>query len=342
MRRLLLTLTLVLAIGVAVAVVHRWAWRGATDPLVVYCAHDARFSERIIREFERRSGLRVDLNLDNELTKSLALTERLIAERDRPRCDVFWNNQLLGTADLAERGLLEPYRGPGWQRIGARHRDPEGRYAGFAARLRVYIVNTERLGAQPDAVAALLAGDDLSALAFARPLWGTTLTHHVVLWDRWGPERLKSWRRDLLDRGAVEAASNGAVTNLVAEGHCALGMTDTDDFFVARDAGRPVAMLPVRLDDGAVICIPNTVAIIKGTRRLAAARRLVDFLLSAEVELMLAKSSARQIPLGPVEAAALPEEVRRLRAWSVDACDLADLVAARGAALAWLKSELLD
>ena len=101
-------------------------------------------------------------------------------------------------------------------------------------------------------------------------------------------------------------------------------------------------MRPVRLDDGATICIPNTVAIIRGTRRESDARRLVDFLLSADGELTLARSKARQIPLGPVPEDQVPAEVRELRGWAADGVPLSGLRAARAECLAWLKSEYLQ
>ena len=43
-----------------------------------------------------------------------------------------------------------------------------------------------------------------------------------------------------------------------------------------------------------VVLIPNTVAIVKGTRRPDEAKRLVDWLLSEETEIALARSRARQ------------------------------------------------
>ena len=73
--------------------------------------------------------------------------------------------------------------------------------------------------------------------------------------------------------GLIEAASNGQTKNLVAEGMCDFGWTDTDDFYVALDAGQPVAQVPVRLDDGSTISIPNSVAILRGTKRLEQAQQ---------------------------------------------------------------------
>ncbi len=91
----------------------------------------------------------------------------------------------------------------------------------------------------------------------------------------------------------------------------------------------------------ATITIPNTVAIIHGTKRESDARKLVDFLLSEEIELALARSKSRQIPLGPVPAEQLPAEVRELAEWAKDGVDLTKLGPARAECLAWLKAEYL-
>src|SRR5688572_23576024 len=69
----------------------------ARPGLVVYCAHDSVYSESILRGFEKRTGIPVSIRFDSEATKSLGLEEMLLREKDRPRCDVFWNNGPLGT-----------------------------------------------------------------------------------------------------------------------------------------------------------------------------------------------------------------------------------------------------
>src|SRR5258708_32155844 len=94
-----------------------WWFRARRDVLVVYCAHDAIYAEKILRDFEKRSRIPVAIRFDTEATKSLGLNELLIRERDPPRCEVFWNNELLGMIDLQERGLLQPYQGSGYARI---------------------------------------------------------------------------------------------------------------------------------------------------------------------------------------------------------------------------------
>jgi iron(III) transport system substrate-binding protein len=311
------------------------------DALVVYCAHDSIYAESILREFTRQTGIPVAARYDTEATKSLGLTELLIREKDAPRCDVYWNNELLGTLDLQEKGVLQPYRGSGWERIPAKFRDPEGNWAGFAARLRVGIFNTQKGPPPGPSVSADPAADSVpvATWAIAKPLYGTTLTHYSVLWKLRGRDQLMAWHRAWRAAGVREVNGNAAVKDAVAAGVSAVGFTDTDDFFEAKDAGSPVTMRPVRIDGGATICIPNTVAVIRGTQREANAHKLVDFLLSTETELALSRSKSRQIPLGPVPAEQLPAEVRELQSWAADGLPLTDLRAARDECLAWLKSE---
>ncbi len=325
---------------VLAALLLAWLYQRSGPPrLVVYCAHDAIYAESILRDFTRQTGIPVATRYDTEATKSLGLTELLVREKDAPRCDVFWNNELLGTLDLQEKGILTPYRGPGWQRIPANFKDADGHWAGFAARMRVEIFHTGKSASPAEQVTEPVR--DLTRFAIAKPLYGTTLTHYSVLWQRWGRERLTAWHRDWRTRGVRELNGNAAVKDAVADGACDAGFTDTDDFFEAKDDGKPVAMRPVRLDDGATICIPNTVAIIRGTRRETDAQRLVDFLLSAETELALARSKSRQIPLGPVPADQVPAEVRELQTWAQHAAPLTNLLPARNECLAWLKAEEL-
>jgi iron(III) transport system substrate-binding protein len=315
---------------------------GSTPPVVVYCAHDSVYSESVLKKFELETGVPVSIKFDTEATKSLGLTNLLLAEKDHPRCDLFWNNQAQSTVQLQEEGVLQPYQGPGYQRIPAAFKDPAGHWTGFGARLRVFIVNTDQMEATPAAIAARLESGDLSRVAMAKPLYGTTLTQYTVQWHQWGGEKLKAWHRDLRERGLREVAGNGQVKDIVADGTCDFGWTDTDDFFLARDSGAPVAMVPVRVDGEATISIPNTVALIRGSPSSRRAQQLADYLLSEQTELALSRSAARQIPLGPVDEAQLSDDVRQLKAWAADGYDLNQLADAHRECLAWLKSEYLE
>jgi len=264
---------------------------------------------------------------------------RIREEAARPRCDVFWNNEIAHTVSLAEDGLLAPYQSPSAEGIPARFRDPQGRWTGFAARARVFIVNTEL--ADPAGIGAF---DDLlderwaGKVCMARPLTGTTLTHVTALYTVWGEERTREW----LARATAEGSplsfvqSNGQVMRLVSEGQMAWGLTDTDDLNVAIQKGAPVVGVFPDQGEGAqgTLVIPNTVAILADAPHPEAARRLVDFILSREVEAKLAASDSAQMPVrDDVERPAHVASAAALTVMGVDWAEVGRQIEARAAEL---------
>ena len=129
-------------------------------------------------------------------------------------------------------------------------KDKDGMYTGFAGRLRVIIYNTDQMANGADVfTSGGVVGYGQKQLtgqgAIAKPMYGTTLSHYAVLWNELGGEGLKKWHKDWRDGGIVEKGGNSTVKNLVANGVCQWGWTDTDDFYVGKDEGKPVEMLPV-------------------------------------------------------------------------------------------------
>lgn len=309
-------------------------------PVVVYCSHDAVFAQGLLDQFTAETGIPCSIKYDTEATKSLGLVNLLIAEKEHPRCDVFWNNQVLGTVELQQAGVLEPYQGSGYARIPRQFKDPEGYWTGFAARLRIYIVNTDRMEASEERIQQSMNSGDLSRMAIAKPIYGTTLTHYALLWHVLGGDQLKDWHHQSIQRGLKVVGGNAQVKDLVAAGTCDFGWTDTDDFFAAQDAGFHVDLVPVRVN-GQTISIPNSVCLIKGARNRANAERLIDFLLSEQTEIELSRSESRQIPLGQIDESKLSSEVQQLRTWAAESYDLSQLPEAHHACLEWLREEYL-
>src|SRR5687767_5453537 len=110
--------------------------------VVVYSALDREFAEPVLDDFTKTTGIRVRAKYDDESTKSVGLTNILIQEAGRPRCDVFWNNEILNTLRLDEKQLLAAYPSPVAVAYPQTYRAADGKWHGFAARARVLIVNT--------------------------------------------------------------------------------------------------------------------------------------------------------------------------------------------------------
>jgi iron(III) transport system substrate-binding protein len=285
------------------------ACSGPEPDVVIYTAMDQVHSEEILRLFQERTGLTVRMEFDTEANKTVGMVSRLRQEAHDPRCDVFWNNEIANTIALAKEGLLEPYDSPAAADIPESYRDPEHHWTGFALRARCLILNTERLGELesdpsrwPSSILDLESSPWNDVGSVARPLTGTTLTHFAVLYDVWGDEEARRFVNDLVadnaNGGVALTSGNGPLMRAVGEGALAWGFTDTDDFNVGRLRGYPVERRFPDQGEGEMgtLVIPNTVALMKNAPNPENGRLLIDFLLSEEVEELLAKADSAQIP----------------------------------------------
>ncbi|MFO0844574.1 MAG: ABC transporter substrate-binding protein [Gemmataceae bacterium] len=205
--------------------------------VVLYCAQDREFALDLLYDFRQRSGLDVAPKFDTEANKSVGLYREIVAEKGRPRCDVFWNNEILSTIRLQNQGLLQEYRSdsakayPDWAKAG------DGTWTAFAGRARVLIANT-KLVAEKDRPLSLLDLADArwrGRAVMAKPMFGTTATQTACLFDVLGGEKAKRYLSDLKANGVQLAPGNKQVAEWVARGRApggqpvAVGVTDTDD-----------------------------------------------------------------------------------------------------------------
>lgn len=273
----------------------------ATDRIVVYTALDREFSEPILAEFTKQTGIRVDCAYDAESTKTIGLVNRIRAEATRPRCDVFWNNEILNTLRLKSEGLLEPCRPENAADYPSAFRDADGCWYGFAARARVLLVNDELIGKgdSPQSVFDLANEKWKGRAGLAKPLFGTTASHVAALRANLGPTRFERLLADLRANDVQILNGNKGCAEAVGSGRLVAALTDTDDAIAEVDAGGKVRIVfPDSLADGiGTLVLPNTLALLKGAPNRAAAERLINYLLSPAVEARLAEGPSAQIPL---------------------------------------------
>src|SRR6266498_4926719 len=109
--------------------------------VVVYVSEDQVFSEPILRDFERETGIRVRPVFDTEEAKSTGVMNRLLAEKNNPQADVYWANEPIRAEVLKQESVGAAYQSPSAEGIPANFKDPQGYWTGFSARARVLIVN---------------------------------------------------------------------------------------------------------------------------------------------------------------------------------------------------------
>ena len=295
------------------------AW-AATETVVVYVSLDEMYSQPILDAFEKNTGIHVNAVYDAETSKTTGLVNRLIAEKTRPRADVYWDNEVVQMLVLKQKGVLEAYASPARGPIPPKFKDPDGYWTGIAARARVIIYNTDKVKNPPTSIQDLLKPEWSGKATIGNPLFGTTAAQAAALFVAWGDEKAKTFFRGLKENKIAVLPGNAAVRDLVARGEYAWGLTDTDDANGGIEDGFPVKWILPDQEAGGLgtLLIPNSVALIKSGPNAVAGKKLIDYLLSPEVEQRLAAARSIQIPLNPaVKAPANVPELARMRTMDV-------------------------
>jgi len=279
--------------------------------VVVYVSEDQVFSEPILKDFERETGITVKSVFDTEEAKSTGVMNRLIAEKDNPQADVYWANEPVRADALKQRGVSAPYVSPSAEGIAGQFKDPDHYWTGFSARARLLLVNA-RSTIKPASVMAYTEPSAKGRTAIANPLFGTTTAYVAALFTLWGDERAKAFMNDMKKNDVKIATSNGESADFVAAGQVDFSLVDSDDAVNRKKQGKPVEMIyPDQDGDGlGVLILPNAVALIKGGPHAENGKRLIDYLLSQSTERKLAFADCAQIPLHP--GVDTPTEIRRI------------------------------
>ena len=268
------------------------------NEVVVYTSVDQLFSEPILKDFERDTGIKVKAVYDTEETKSTGVLNRLIAEKENPQCDLFWSGDPIRTIVLKNKGITKAYKSPIAKDIQAVFKDEEQHWVGFSARARVLIYNKNRMKKEnaPQSIFDLTKEKYKGKVTIANPLFGTTTFHIAALFSAIGDKKAKQFLQDLKDNNVVIATSNGDVKKRVSQAEVLCGLTDTDDAFEAIKEGAPIGVVFLDQDNLGSLVMPNTLNLINKSPNLPNAKKLFDYLLSKETEAKLAITCA-QMPL---------------------------------------------
>lgn len=283
--------------------------------VTLYTSVDADVLGPILDGFTAATGIKVESVTDTEATKTTGLVQRLLAEKLKPRADVWWSSEPMGTITLAENGLLDPYVSreeatlkTGWPK---ELRAADRSWYGFAQRARIIAYNSNRLNKStaPTRLRDLTAERFRNKVGMARPQFGTTRTHIAVLIALHGEEAVRQFLTALNDNGLRLYDGNSGVVHALSVGEIEAGLTDTDDAWAAQRENWPVEVSYEVVDKpGAKVTglpsvgplvIPNTVARLKGSPHPSEGKKLIDYLLSADVEAKLAGSDSHNIPVRP-------------------------------------------
>lgn len=257
------------------------------DRLVVYTSHKEEVYWPIIKEFEERTGIWVEVisGGTNEL-----LT-RLVEEKDVPQADVMFGG---GVDSLAAYGdCFAPYFCRDWVLLDYTMRSIDGLWTPFSALPVVLIYNTKLVSP-----GQLTCWEDLFSpawqgrIAFCDPsVSGSSFTGLVTLLQAVGgaPDEVLQAFAVSLDGRQLE--TSGEVLDSVAEGTDLVGITLEETALKRAAAGAEIAL--VYPSDG-TSCVPDGGALVKGAPHEKNAQRFLDFIASTDVQQRMESEFSRR------------------------------------------------
>ncbi len=260
---------------------------GEEERLVVYTSHKEEVYGPIIKEFEDRTGLWVEVVTGG----SNELLERIAAEADEPGCDVMFGGGV-ESLQLYE-DCFEPYAGPGSELLKPGLRQSGDRWTPFSSLPVVLIYNT-RLVSQGELVswAGLLEERWRGKIAFADPaVSGSSYTAAITMLsclegDIW--ENLARFEENL-DGNILE--DSGDVVTAVDVGSCWVGITLEETALKRLGQGANIALVYPREGTSA---LPDGTALVAGARHRDNAVEFLDFVQSQDVQALVVSDFARR------------------------------------------------
>jgi iron(III) transport system substrate-binding protein len=286
------------AVGLACAVLLAGATAAGAQQLNVICSVQGEWCSALATEFQRETGVKVALTLKGS-GESIA---QLAAEKANPKLDIWFG----GTGDphlqAAEQELTAVYKSPllGELQPWARRQAEQSGYrtVGIYLGLLGFGYNTELLTKKKatapacwkDLVKPEYAGDVQMANPNAS---GTAYTAIATLVQLFGEEEafrlLKGMHRNISNYprqgvGPIKATARGE--NMIAVGFI-------HDVVTEAQAGFPVRSVAPCEGTGYEI---GSLSIVKGARNPDAAKRFVDWALTAKAQALGAQNRQYQIP----------------------------------------------
>ncbi len=266
------------------------------DRLTIYTSHKEAVYLPIVREFEERTGIWVDVVTGG----TNELLEKIEQEADAPKADVLFGG---GVESIdACRDAFLPYVCSDAGKIPDKYLSSGSYWTPFSALPVVLIYNTKLVSpAQLTSWADLWSPAFRGRIAFADPsVSGSSFTALVTLLyaSELAQEDAMARFADVLDGQMLEGS--GDVLTAVANGTCLVGITLEETAMKYVAAGEDIAI--VYPADG-TSCVPDGCAIIKGAAHPENARAFLDFTVSYDVQRLLSgefnrRSIRTDIPAG--------------------------------------------
>jgi iron(III) transport system substrate-binding protein len=271
----------------------------AADTVNAYSIWPENWAKPVFEEFEKATGIHVNFV---RFSSGEALA-RVIAEKGNPRVDVLFGGPVETHAAGIKEGIFEPYKPPAFAALPARFKHPEGQWVAIADDPLVFMSNNKFLkdkGLRPPA-----SWEDLLHPAYKGQLQmadartsGTAVTRIFSILEVNGRDEDKAfaYMKKLRPNVQVYTKSGGGGTIPVGLGQAGAGIFFIVDALKTRQEGYDVA---ISFPKEGIGTSAEAVALIRGAKNAALAKKLIDWAASPAMQTLYAKHKINFVPAHP-------------------------------------------
>lgn len=259
--------------------------------LVVYTPHPTNFIKPIIEEFEKTTGITVEV-----VNKSSGeLLEHVVEPKELPKADIMWGGSIFTVSSYMD--YFEAYTTENEAYVQMSFLNKEGNMTRFTDVPSIIMVNTDLIGdIEVNGYEDLLQPALKGKIAFANPAASSSSFEHLInmlyACGKGDPEQGWAYVEKLcsnLDGNLLSSSS--AVYNGVANGEYVVGLTFEEAAANLRKEGKHVDI--IYMEEG-VISTPDGVYLIKEALHKENAQQFMDFLTGYDVQYMVSQNLERR------------------------------------------------
>ena len=247
------------------------------DDLVVYCGRGEALVGPVIAQFEKDTGIKVNVRYAGTSELATLLTE----EGAQSPADVFWAQD--GGALGAVAPLFSDLPAEVNDGVSAEFRNVNNKWAPTSGRSRTLVYSTERVGeADLPASIADLSGEKYKGRVAWAPTNASFQAFVTAFRVAHGDDAAKAWLEGMIANDAKAYRNNGAQIEAIANGEVDFGLVNNYYLgrYIARDEKYPVRQTHFAAGDIGNLLNVAGAGIVAASDNQDDARKFIDYLLS--------------------------------------------------------------
>ncbi|MBA3490339.1 MAG: iron ABC transporter substrate-binding protein [Longispora sp.] len=301
--------------------------------ITIYSGRSEKLIKPILEEFEKMSGIKVEVRYDD----TAKLAAQLIEEGEKSKADLFFAQDAGGLGVVAKKGMFAALPTEVTSKVPTEYRATNDQWVGVTGRARVVVYNTDQV---------LDADLPKSVFDLKDPRWKGKIgiatanasfqSFITAIRVSQGEEAAREFLKNLKDNDVQIRANNGLIVEEVNAGKLALGLVN--HYYVyekAKEKGTSPDALKAKLhfvkggDPGALVNVAG-VGILKHAAKDPDVRKFLDYLLSPEGQKYFAEKTSEYPLISGVSIASGLPSIAELNPPKVDLNDLDSLQATIG------------